>query len=128
MRVTLRPHLFHRLLAAGLSLPVTGIGLAVATSRARGLGLGIAVTAVTAVGVWLLVRGLGIAVVVTDQHVTVRGLLRSRPIPRSRLRAVTGNPPRLPAITWIDQNGRTRATPLVMFIDTWGGSRAVKRS
>ena len=109
-------------------LPVTGIGLAVAMSRVRGLGLDIAVTAVAAVGVWLLVRGLRIAVLVIDQHMTVRGSLRSRPVPRTSLRAVADNPPQLPAITWIDQNGRTRATPLVMIIDTRGGPRAVKRS
>jgi hypothetical protein len=120
--VTLRPHPLHRLLSAVPGLLVTGIGigLAIATSRARGLGLAIAVAAVAAVGVWLLVRGLRIAVLLTDQHVTVRGWLRSRQIPRTSLRAVTGYPPRLPAITWIDRNGRTRATPLVMFIDTRG--------
>jgi hypothetical protein len=38
--------------------------------------------------VWLLIRGLRIAVVVTDQHVTVRGWLRSRLIPRTCLRTV----------------------------------------
>jgi hypothetical protein len=117
----------HRLAFAGPGLLVTGIGLAIVTSQVRGLGLAIAVTALTAGGVWLLVRGLRIAVLVTDQQVTVRGWLRSRPIPRTSLRAVTGNPPRLPAITWINQNGRTRATPLVMFADTRGGLAAVKR-
>jgi len=74
--------------------------------------------------VWLLIRGLRIAVVVTDQHVTVRGWLRSRLIPRTCLRTVTGHPPRLPAVTWIDQNGRTRTTPLLMFIETRGESPA----
>lgn len=113
----LRPHPAYRRVNAGVQLVLVAIGIVVAIGGLRGAGRPVAIAAVLGAGAWLLVRGLRRGVVVTGEQVIVRGMLRSRTIPRGAVVAVTGHPPRVPAIAWVDGTDRRRVTPLVMFAD-----------
>lgn len=79
---------------------------------------------VFAAGVIVAVRGYLMAVEVDANWVTVRGLFRSRRVPRSALQVATGFPAprwvsvtRCPALAWVSPTGRPRWTPLIMFMN-----------
>jgi hypothetical protein len=71
---------------------------------ARALG-----AALLALGAVVAGRGLRVGVECSDGVVRVRGLLRTRVVPRARIEAVTG----FPALVWRDPRGRRRWTPMV---------------
>lgn len=77
------------------------------------LAVAILVAAAVA-GVTVMVRGYRMGVTVTAEKVVVRGLLRSRTVPRDRVVGLT----RLPALRWRSASGRLRWTPITAFIDS----------
>jgi hypothetical protein len=80
-----------------------------------------------AILVWLFasaaagVRYYRMAVEVSHDSVVVRGLLRTRTVPRPSVRAVSP----YSMLEWRDATGRDRSTPIVLFMD-WG--RSTKRT
>lgn len=64
-----------------------------------------------ALGLCVAVRGWRMEVVCEGGGVRVRGLLRTRVVPRGAVAEVSD----WPAVRWTDATGRRRWTPLVMF-------------
>jgi hypothetical protein len=109
--VLLRP-----LLVTRLANTLPGIALAaLAWSPAEAVSVGICFAPVAPMlaGVVLVVRGYRMSVVVTDEHVVVRGLLRSRTIRQADVAALTS----LPTLRWQPPSGRYAHTPLIMFME-----------
>jgi hypothetical protein len=68
------------------------------------------------VGSVIAVRGLRIGVECRDGTVRVRGLLRTRVVPKASIEEVTS----LPALRWRDSAGRRQWTPIVFLGDSPG--------
>ncbi|QGN45783.1 hypothetical protein ACN26Y_05505 [Micromonospora sp. WMMD558] len=66
-----------------------------------------------AAGVFLAVRGYRMSVVITGEHITVRGLRSSRTIRRADVVALTS----LPSLRWQRPSGRDVHTPPIMFME-----------
>jgi hypothetical protein len=95
--------------APGLALAVLGIAAISEATAAPQRFLGGALLAVSAI---VAVRGYRMAVEVHENSVVVRGLLRTRTVPRAAIRSVT----LYPAVRWQNRRGAARWTPLTMFI------------
>lgn len=67
------------------------------------------------------VRGYRLAVIITADAVVVRGLFRTRTIPRRSIVAITLGP----ALSWLDRSGRCRRTPIIVLMTS---SRESRRS
>lgn len=78
--------------------------------------------AVLALGAILAVRGYRLGVRCEADRLVVRGLLRTRVIPRRRIRAVTG----FPAVRWVTGAGRVRWTPVTAFMSGGGELASVR--
>ena len=72
--------------------------------------------ALVAVGLAVAARGWNLAVSIADDSVTVRGLVRSRTIPR-RQQLTIGEAWFGPALIWESDSGRPRHTPVLAFRD-----------
>lgn len=68
----------------------------------------------TVVLLFVSVRSLRVAVVVTDADVTYRGYLWSRRVPRGQVRRVTD----FPCMVWDSGGGRSRWTPMPCFMQS----------
>ncbi|MFU8873832.1 PH domain-containing protein [Micromonospora sp. SL4-19] len=75
-----------------------------------------------AVGAALSVRGYRMSVSVGRERITVRGLLRSRTIPREDIESLTS----YPALKWRSGSGRHVYTPLTAFWEAPGVLSAVQ--
>jgi len=70
----------------------------------------------------LAVRGYRMGVTCSHQHVTVRGLFRTRHVPVASILEVTD----FPALVWQTHAGRKRWTPIVVFMQGAGGLRPIR--
>jgi hypothetical protein len=119
LALVFRPLLETRIACAlpgSLSAAFVGAG---AMREADAALLAIAVP-VVALGVVLAVRGYRMAVIVEGQTVTVRGMCRSRVVPRSGVDALHDGDTtllfaRTPTMSWHDETGTARRTRLWMF-------------
>jgi hypothetical protein len=71
------------------------------------------------VGLALAVRGFRVAVVVVSDRVTVRGLAWSRTVPLAAVVAVSGGT--IPVLRWRAASRRVRASPILAFMNAFGG-------
>ncbi|WP_460362923.1 hypothetical protein [Actinocorallia lasiicapitis] len=71
-------------------------------------------------------RGVRAAVLLDARHVTVRGFLWSRTIPRSAITAVVPDAPFGPRITWTGPHGKRRSTPLLFLSSSSGTLRPIR--
>jgi hypothetical protein len=70
-------------------------------------------------GLGLAVRGYRMAVVVDEDRVTVRGLTWSRTVPAADVVTVSGGA--VPLLRWRAASGRVRSSPVVAFMNAFGG-------
>jgi hypothetical protein len=111
-RVVLRPLLMTRLANTVPGIVLAALGWPLAEVLAASMWLA-GLPAVVAAGVVVAVRGYRMSVVITNEHVIVRGLLRSRTIRRADVVALTA----LPCLRWRRPSGRYAYTPLIMFME-----------
>ena len=90
---------------------VVGAGCFVQLPAQIGAPLAIAWLAACVLGA---VRGYRLAVIITANTVVVRGLFRTRTIPRRSIVAITLGP----ALSWLDRSGRRRRTPMTALMTT----------
>lgn len=119
---TLRPLPITRIAngAPGFALALPAFWVAARVPVSMSLAVALPWLAVSAVGV---VRGYRMSVTVTDDTVVVRGLLRSRTLPRGCVCGVTF----IPAVRWRSASGRLRWTPVTAFADLGGSLASVSR-
>jgi len=72
-----------------------------------------------ALGLALAVRGFRMAVVVVADQVTVRGFAWSRTVPLAVVVAVSGGT--IPVLRWRSVSRRVRSSPIVAFMNAFGG-------
>jgi hypothetical protein len=117
-------------------LPLTKLAHASLGVAAMGFGVGLWVdgftpeliaralaAALLGVGAVIAVRSLRIGLECRDGVVRVRGLLRTRVVPRATIEEITG----LPALRWRDSEGRRRWTPIVFLSDSPGAFSHFRR-
>jgi hypothetical protein len=99
----------------GVAAMPFGVGLWVDGFTPEPAARGLAV-AVLGIGALVAVRSLRLGVECRDGVVRVRGLLRTRVVPRASIEEITD----LPALRWRDTAGRRRWTPIVFLGDSPG--------
>ena len=79
--------------------------------------------ALVGLGALVAVRSMRIGIECRNGAVRVRGLLRSRTVPRASIEDIT----RFPALRWRDRDGRRRWTPIVFLMDSSRGLDSFRR-
>ena len=116
-----RSLVFRPLVETRIACALPGLVIAVAASAAARTDVVLLtmIAVVVGLGVVLAVRGYRMAVIVAGRVVTVRGLLRSRVIPRAAVEALRGDVFLLladaPTLSWHDETGKVHRTRLWMF-------------
>jgi hypothetical protein len=107
--VMMRPQLVNRVANPLPGVAATVLGFAALAPES---GWWVAGSVLIPVGALVAVRGYRLGVETHQASVQVRGMLRTRSIPRGAIQQITD----CPAIAWTDTTGRARWTPVTAFI------------